>query len=254
VSNVIVTGASSGLGAALAREFAADGHTVGLVARREDRLASVTEDCQASAPDSAYCVSDLGERGEPERVAAWAQETFGGIDVLVNNAALPGVVHVSRLDPDEVERVMNVNFHAAMRLTLALLPSMIGRGSGYIVNVSSLGGKLGIPGEAAYCASKFALGGWSEALALDLTGTGVRVKLVLPGAVDTEIWDKGAEQSAYDGPKTPAAEVAQEMVAGLSDDSFEMYVPAADNLHSVVRFKTAKIDEYFAATLAAFRK
>jgi short-subunit dehydrogenase len=145
--------------------------------------------------------------------------------------------------------VMAVNFHAPVRLTLALLPGMLQRGAGTVVNVSSLGGRLSIPREAAYCASKFALCGWSEALSLDLAGTGVTVRLILPGAVDTEIWDRpGAEPSMYDGPKVPAEEVARGIAAAIDSENFEHYLP---DLHPVVRYKTGHIDDYFTATLAA---
>ena len=95
-----------------------------------------------------------------------------------------------RLTMAEVERVMTVNYFSPVAITLALLPGLLARGSGTIVNVSSLGGRLGIATEAAYSASKFALAGWSEGLAADLVGTGVSVRLVLPGAIDTEIWDQ----------------------------------------------------------------
>ena len=246
---VLVTGASSGIGAALARHLAAQGTTVGLVARREDRLTEVLAQCREHAPDSAMWVADLGERAAAERVidAAWAE--WGAIDVLVNNAAIPGVRPVTRVTPEEVERVMDVNFHAPVRLALAVLPRMLERGSGTIVNVSSLGGRLGIPRESAYCASKFALCGWTEAVHLDLWDTPVNVKLVIPGAVDTEIWDKPDEEgAAYDGPKVPAAEVAADIAAALDDGGFEYYLP---DMKGIAVFKTQDIDTYMRGSMDA---
>ena len=246
---VLVTGASSGIGAALARHLAARGTTVGLVARREDRLAEVLADCREHAPDSAMWVADLGERDAAERVidAAWAE--WDAIDVLVNNAAIPGVRPVTRVTPGEIERVMDVNFHAPVRLALAVLPKMLERGSGTIVNVSSLGGRLGIPRESAYCASKFALCGWTEAVHLDLWDMPVNVKLVIPGAVDTEIWDKPDEDgAAYDGPKVPAAEVAADIAAALDDDGFEYYLP---DMKGIAVFKTQDIDTYMRGSMDA---
>jgi len=246
---VLVTGASSGIGAALARHLAAQGTTVGLVARREDRLTEVLAECREHAPDSAMWVADLGERAAAERVidAAWAE--WGAIDVLVNNAAIPGVRPVTRVTPEEVERVMDVNFHAPVRLALAVLPRMLERGSGTIVNVSSLGGRLGIPRESAYCASKFALCGWTEAVHLDLWDTPVNVKLVIPGAVDTEIWDKPDEEgAAYDGPKVPAAEVAADIAAALDDGGFEYYLP---DMKGIAVFKTQDIDTYMRGSMDA---
>lgn len=244
---VLVTGASSGLGAALARHLAAQGTTVGLVARREDRLAEVLAECREHAPASAMWVADVAEPGAAARLIDAAWEQWGAIDVLVNNAAIPGVRRVTRVTPEEVERVMTVNFHAPVRLALEVLPRMLARGSGTIVNVSSLGGRVGIPRESAYCASKFALCGWTEAVKLDLWNTPVRVKLVIPGAVDTEIWEKPDEEAAaYDGPKVPASEVAAGIAAALDDDGFEYYLP---DMKRVAVFKTDDIDAYLARTM-----
>jgi len=243
----LITGASAGIGAALARVLAGQGITVGLVARRADRLQEVLDDCRRGAPGSAMWVEDLADPLATDRLAAAALATFGRVDVLVNNAAIPGVRGVSRLTAAEVEQVMQVNFHAPVRLTLSLLPSMLARGTGTIVNVSSLGGRLGIPRESAYCASKFALCGWSESIALDLWHTPVKVKLILPGAVDTEIWDRpGAEPSSYDGPKVPAHDVAVGIADAIDSEEFEHYLP---DMSQVVRFKTESIDTYMARSI-----
>lgn len=245
----LVTGASSGIGAQLARELAARGTTVGLVARRADRLAQVLENCRASSPDSRMWPADLAEPDAAARVVGAATESFGKVDVLVNNAAIPGVRHVTRLDAAEIERVMQVNFHAAVRLTLALLPQMLGLRTGTIVNVSSLGGRLGILRESAYCASKFALCGWSESLALDLWETGVTVKLIVPGPVDTEIWDHpDAEPASYDGPKVPAAQVATGIADAIDSDRFEHYLP---DMKSIAEYKTTAIDDYLSRAAQA---
>ena len=244
---VLITGASSGIGAELARHLAAQGTTVGLVARREDRLAAVLEECREHAPDSQMWVADVGERDAAVRLIDAAWEAWDGIDVLVNNAAIPGVRPVTRATPEEVERVMDVNFHAPVRLALAVLPRMLERGSGTLVNVSSLGGRLGIPRESAYCASKFALCGWTEAVKLDLWNTPVQVKLIIPGAVDTEIWDKPDEEgAAYDGPKVPAAEVAADLAATFDDDGFEYYLP---DMKQIALFKTGDIDTYMRGSM-----
>lgn len=241
---MLITGASSGLGAALARQLAAGGATVGLVARRADRLAEVLADCRRSSPDSEMWAADLGDTSAVGDLALQAWDALRGIDVLVNNAAIPKRRPVTELKPDEVEAVMRVNFFAPMRLTLAVLPRMLMRGSGMIVNVSSVGGRLGIIHETAYCASKFALCGWSESMAVDLHGTGISVKLIEPGPVDTEIWDQpGSEEPLYQGPKVPADEVAAGIIAALGNDGFEHYVP---NMKAVVDAKNADLDAYIA--------
>jgi short-subunit dehydrogenase len=241
---VLITGASSGLGAALARQLAARKAVVGLIARRRDRLGEVLADCRRTSPDSAMWVADLGDTAAVGELARQAWDGLDGVDVLVNNAAIPKRRPVTELDPDDVEAVMRVNFFAPMRLTLALLPRMLERGSGMIVNVSSVGGRLGIIHETAYCASKFALCGWSEAMAVDLHGTGVTVKLIEPGPVDTEIWDQpGSEEPLYQGPKVAADEVAEGIIAALGTDRFEHYVP---DMKAVVDVKNADIDTFIA--------
>ena len=201
---VLVTGASSGIGAALARTLAARGDTVALVARREDRLEAVRADCIATSPASEIWAADLSEPEAAAHLALQIWDFYGGIDVLVNNAAVPMRRHVTRLTMDEVERTMRINYFSPVAMSLALLPRMLERSSGTIVNVSSLGGRLGITAEAAYSGSKFALAGWSESMVVDLDGTGVSVKLIIPGAIDTEIWDQPDNDAPlYDGPKEP---------------------------------------------------
>jgi short-subunit dehydrogenase len=241
---VLITGASSGLGAALASGLAARQAVVGLIARRPDRLAEVLADCRRSSPDSAMWVADLGDSSSVGELALRAWDSLGGIDVLINNAAIPKRRVVTELAPDEVEDVMRVNFFAPMRMTLAVLPRMLARGSGLIVNVSSVGGRLPIIHETAYCASKSALCGWSEAMAVDLYGTGVAVKLIEPGPVDTEIWDHpGSEEPIYQGPKVPADEVAEGIIEAIGSDRFEHYVP---DMKAVVDAKNANLDAFIA--------
>jgi short-subunit dehydrogenase len=239
---VLITGASSGIGAALAVELAGRGTTVGLVGRRADRLAEVLDRCREGAPASAMWVEDLADPEAAERLAAAATDELGAVDVLVNNAAVPMVRHATALTAAEVATTMQVNLHAPVQLTLALLPGMLERGTGTIVNVSSMGGRLGIPREAAYCASKFALCGWSEALAIDLWDSPVRVKLIVPGPVDTDIWDRpGTERAAYDGEKVAADEVALGIIAAIDSEGFEHYLP---DLRDVALYKANHIDEY----------
>ncbi|MEX0666437.1 MAG: SDR family oxidoreductase [Acidimicrobiia bacterium] len=243
--NVLVTGASSGIGAALVRALAARGDTVGLVARREDRLDAVLAECRASSPESQRWVADLEDLDRAEAVAREAWDAFGGLDVLVNNAAIPQVCHVTKLTRAEIERQMRVNYMSPVCITMALIPRMLKQGSGTIVNVGSVGGRLGIAREAAYSGAKFALTGWSEALALDLWGSGVKVKVVTPGAVDTEIWTHpDVEPTVYDGLKSPPEEVAAEIVPFLTDDRFELFTPASQHMDAIVKGKSNDVDAF----------
>ena len=225
-SKILVTGASSGIGAALAPMLAARGATVGIVARRKERLEAVLEECRAHAPESRLWAADLGDLDAAERVAIEAWDAFGGLDCLVNNAAIPKRMPVPRLTIDEIDTVMRINFTSPIRMTMVLLPRWLERDSGCIVNVSSMGGRIGIAHEAAYCASKFALCGWSESMAIDLHRTGVEVKLVLPGPIETEIWDlPDNDAPIYDGPFVSAGDCAQSIIDGMEGDGFEFYVP-----------------------------
>ena len=173
---------------------------------------------------------------------------YGGLDAVVNNAAVPMRRHVTRLTMAEVERTMRINYFSPVAISLALLPRMMARGAGTIVNVSSLGGRLGISTEAAYSGSKFALAGWSEAMAIDLDGSGVAVKLVLPGAIDTEIWDQPDNDAPlYDGPKVPPEDIAGGIVDAIDSDRFEHYLP---DMKAVIEMKTADIDGFMAGMRA----
>src|SRR6185295_9943747 len=120
--------------------------------------------CRRFAPRSRLWAADLGDLARAEAVALEAWEAFGHLDVLVNNAAIPKRMPVPRLSAADIEEVMDVNFISPVRMGQALLPRMMARRSGMIVNVSSMGGRVGIVHEAAYCAAKFALCGWSEVM------------------------------------------------------------------------------------------
>ena len=149
---VLVTGASSGIGADLARGFAEAGATVGICARREDRLAAVLEECRRHSPDSRMWVVDLAGLDGIDAFAHRAEAELGGVDVLVNNAGIPKRRHTRELDAATVDTVMQVNFLGPIRLTLALLPQMLERGGGRIVNVSSVAATLSSPGDDAFAA------------------------------------------------------------------------------------------------------
>jgi short-subunit dehydrogenase len=243
-TTALVTGASSGIGAATARALAARGATVALVARRADRLETVATECRAHAPRSRAFAADLAD---PERAADLARQIdaeLGPLDVVVNNAGIPMRRPADRLTMEEVTRVMTVNYLSPVAITLALLPGFLARGTGTIVNVSSLGGRLGITHESAYSGSKFALAGFSESLAADLYGTGVAVRLVLPGAIDTEIWDQpGNDPADYSGPLVPPTEIADGIVACIASDRFEHYLP---DMRAVVEMKNRDFDGFVA--------
>jgi short-subunit dehydrogenase len=250
-ASVLLTGASSGIGAALAPMLAEAGARVALVARREDRLLEVLERCQPHAPGSQIWICDLDDPGAAEECALEVEGAFGAVDILINNAAIPKRRRVTDLSVAEFQQTMRVNLESPVRMTLSLLPGMLERGRGSIVNVSSLGGRLGITHETAYCAAKFGLSGWSEAMALDLWDTPIEVRLIQPGPIDTEIWDRpGNDAALYDGPLEPPSVVAEGIVAAIEGDAFEHYLP---DLKGVVEFKTSDIDSFLAGSAEAMR-
>jgi short-subunit dehydrogenase len=252
-TNILVTGASSGIGAALAPMLAERGATVGIVARRKERLEEVLEQCRAHAPESQLWAADLGDLDAAERIADEAWDAFGSVDCLVNNAAIPKRMPVQRLTTDEIDTVMRINFTSPIRMAMRLLPRWLERDSGCVVNVSSMGGRIGIAHEAAYCASKFAMAGWSESAAIDLYKTGVEVKLVLPGPIETEIWDlPDNDDPIYAGPFVPAADCARSIIEAIEGDGFEYYVPpefpgGLGKQHDMVIGKTTAPDAFIDA-------
>lgn len=249
-ANVLVTGASSGIGAALAPMLAERGARVAVVARREDRLRDVLDGCPGDGHALYQC--DLGDVDAAERMVLQAWDDFGGLDVIVHNAAIPKRRAVQQLTNDEVVQVMAVNYFAPVRMTLAVLPRMLERDHGSNVFVSSLGGRLGIVHEAAYCGSKFALCGWAESMAMDLFDTGVDVRLVIPGPIDTEIWSlPDNDDPLYDGEKLPPSTVAADIVNVIEGDRFEVYSP---DMVSIVEFKTKDIDTFLEGASAMARK
>ena len=250
-SQVLVTGASSGIGAALARQLAGRGATVGLVARRQARLEEVLADCRAHSPGSQMWVADLADVERAGRVALEAWDAFGHLDCLVNNAGVPMRRHTTKLDYATLEWVMRVNFLAPARMTMALLPKMTARGDGMIVNVSSVAGRLGNANEAAYSASKFALCGWSEATAVDLWDSGIKIRLVNPGPIDTEIWDlPDNDDPLYSGPRISADEMAAGIIVAMEGDTFEHYVP---DMRAIVESKTSNPDPFIEGMAAMLR-
>jgi len=176
----LVTGASSGIGAATARVLAGAGLRVALCARRKDRLEHLATELTArGGVVSAHAVDvtdALAVRAMVDEVVA----RWGRLDVLVNNAGRGFSATVEQTTAEELRALMELNVVAALGATQAVLPIMRRQGSGHIINISSVVGRRSVPYRAAYSATKFALGALSEALRVELTGTGIRVTLVYP--------------------------------------------------------------------------
>jgi NAD(P)-dependent dehydrogenase (short-subunit alcohol dehydrogenase family) len=248
----LITGASSGIGAALAEGFAERGAVVGICARREDRLRDVLERVHKHSPESRSWVVDLSEIDGVEAFARRADDELGGIDVLVNNAGIPKRRPVTKLAPAVVEAVMALNYLSPVRLTLALLPGLVER-SGRIVNISSVAARLGPGTEAAYAASKAALTAFSEAMAVDLADTGVKVHVVNPGIIDTELFrlPDNDEPIADMSMALPVDALVQPVVDQLDSGTFEIYVPTW--FQEIVAGKVADPDGFLRGSIEYLR-
>jgi NADP-dependent 3-hydroxy acid dehydrogenase YdfG len=189
----IVTGASSGIGEATARELAELGASVAVVARRQDRLDAVVAEIEAAGGTALAVATDITERAQAEQAVATVVERFGRLDILVNNAGLMLLGPVVGADLQEWERMIAVNQNGLLYMTSAALPHLLTaaedelRGVADIVNISSIAGRVAWPNFAAYNMTKFGVNGFTEALRQEVTKRHVRVGVLEPGAVETEL-------------------------------------------------------------------
>ncbi len=235
----LVTGASSGIGAASAVALARAGaRAVVVCARREGRLAEVLEQCRAHAPDSAMFTVDLADLDALPAFATRVEDAVGPVDLLVNNAGVAKRRRMPDLTIDELDAVMRLNFYAPVALTKALLPGMIQRGTGRIVNVSSMGTRSAAVRVGAYAASKAALELWTEGLMLDTLGTGVTAQLLVPGTTKTEFSlpsPDNEEPFPTDPNAQEPADVAAALVALLRSNDFEGFASPAHAAASLAK-------------------
>ncbi|MBA3480055.1 MAG: SDR family oxidoreductase [Lautropia sp.] len=188
---IVITGASDGIGAEIARQLAPESPRLVLAARTEDKLNEVAFRCRKAGADILVVPTDVGEQQQCQRLIAQAEERFGSIDVLINNAGITMQARFDQIsDLATFEKLMRVNFFGSMWCTHAALPALT-RSRGLVVGVSSLAGKTGVPERTTYCASKFAMSGFFEALRMELAETGVDVTMVFPGMVGTALRRNG---------------------------------------------------------------
>lgn len=186
----LVTGASSGIGAAVAHALAGAGAAVVLGARREDRLSHVADAIRDAGGQAEARVTDVSVRANVEALATLALDRFGRIDVLVNNAGVMPLSPVEELRVEDWERMVDVNVKGVLYGVAAVLPGMLERGSGHIVNVGSVAGRRPFPGGSVYSATKFAVRSLTWGMQLELSAArGIRVTDVQPGVVETELAD-----------------------------------------------------------------
>jgi short-subunit dehydrogenase len=215
----IVTGASSGIGRAVALELAHNGVDVVVVARREDRLRELVAQIAPFGRKVEMVVGDITDPQTRQQALDAAQSKLGGLDILVNNAGVGAMGLFEDADPQRVRRVMEVNFFALVEMTRGALPLLKQGVSPMVVNVSSILGHRGVPHSSEYSASKFAVQGFSEAIRAEFTRLGIDVLVISPGTTETEFFDRVIERTAE--PNWPkhkpisAAEVARQVVVAI---------------------------------------
>ncbi len=183
----IVTGAGRGIGRAIAHALAKEGAAVGLVARTASELESVAVELRALGGRAFVAICDLQDGARLEAALASCEAALGPCEVLVNNAGIVEIAEVTATSRESWERVVAVNLTAPFVACRAVLPGMLARGRGRIVNISSISATMGTPKLASYCASKWGLVGFTKALSEEVKGRGVLVASVLPGSTDTEM-------------------------------------------------------------------
>ena len=181
--NAIVTGASRGLGVYIAKALAERGVNVALVARSADKLEETKRACEAAGVRAIAIAADVTSPDDQRRLVATAEREFGAVDILVNNAGIEFVAAFSDLSVDRIENMITTNLTSAIRLTKLVLPSMLSRRSGAIVQVASMAGKSPVPYNTIYAATKAALVNFAGSLQAELDGTGVVSSVVCPGFV-----------------------------------------------------------------------
>ncbi|MEE9554932.1 MAG: SDR family oxidoreductase, partial [candidate division Zixibacteria bacterium] len=179
---IIITGASKGIGRAIAESLAAFGAKLFLTARDQDQLESLKAELISRGCDLDFAVADLRDADQVSSMFQSAIEFLGGIDVLINNAGLGIKADVADMSLADWDRTMQVNLRAVFLLSQLASKKMIAQRSGYIINIGSGASQTPISGFASYCASKYGLLGFSESLGLELRGHNIKVSIILPGS------------------------------------------------------------------------
>lgn len=240
----LVTGATSGFGLAIARRFAAEGARVVISGRREDRLRTVADELRASGADALAIPFDVRDRASVEG-ALGADGLAASLDVIVNNAGLAaGLDPVQSADPEDWERMIDTNVKGLLWVTRAVLPALIAKGRGDVVNIGSVAGHQPYGGGSVYAATKFAVRAITDALRYDVLGTGVRVMNVEPGLAETEFslvrfhGDAARAKSVYRGTRPLTAEdVADAVVWAVTR-------PAHVNVQEILLMPTDQASAY----------
>jgi short-subunit dehydrogenase len=224
---VLITGASSGIGRCLALDLAARGAIVVGCGRSLERLEALSTELQRSSPKSTVIKCDVAQLDQVRAMVTNILSEFGKIDILINNAGVGMRKPFVETSISTIEEIIRINYLGTVYCTYEVLPSMIARRSGHIVNISSVAGKIGTLNVAGYCASKFAINGLSESLYHELAPLGINVSVICPGPVRTDFNEAFADMP----PKSPASLVispefvSAAVIKAIEGKRFEVVLP-----------------------------
>ncbi|WP_424019639.1 SDR family oxidoreductase [Halorientalis pallida] len=210
----LVTGASSGIGRATAKTLADAGAAVAVTARRTDRIETLAEEIESEGGEALAITADVTETDDVERMIERTREELGGLDILVNNAGVMLLAPVIRADLDDLQQMLDVNLMGLMAATRTALPGMLEQDSGHIVNISSVAGRRANEASGGYSATKFGVNAFSESLRKETADSGVRVTVIEPGAVDTELGQHIPDEQVMER----MAEMVQDMTVLQPED------------------------------------
>jgi len=226
---VVITGASSGIGEATALMFAKKHANVVLVARRKEKLLEVEKKISNFSGSSLVCQCDVSNKDQVEQMAKTVLQTYGRVDILVNNAGFVIYGKVSELSTEEIVAQMETNYFGMIYCTKAFLPQMLEQHSGHFVNVASIGASFSAPGVASYCATKYAMLGFSEGLKHELYDTGVDLTVVSPIMVRTPLFDHPSFENFSKfstGISLSSETVAKAIIKASNSSRLEIVVPS----------------------------
>jgi len=225
---VAITGASAGIGRATALRLARDGAALVVCARRADRLAAVAADIAAAGGQALPVAGDVTREVDMAQLVARAVDRFGRLDVMMCNAGFGVAGAIDDITPDQMQRLMDVNYTGTYHATRAALPVFRRQRSGHLIIVSSIVGKRGVPYMGAYSATKFAQVGLAECLRSELAGSSIHVSVVFPVSTETEFFDvmlreTGTEVTRASGPRQSVETVADAIARAIARPVPEIY-------------------------------
>ena len=237
--NVVITGASSGIGRATAKSFARKGANIVIASRNLKKLEELKEELETFKVNILVIETDVRRLKDCRNLLSKSAEELGGIDIIINNAGFTSRGPLKKIPVRDIDRTIDVNLRATIRLSKLVIPYLMKRGGGSIVNISSILGIMPIPTEAVYSATKFAIRGFSYAMAQELKDSGITVSVVSPGPVDTPfIMDniESLNDIVLSPPLSSADDIAKLIVLSAEDGKLERIKPVHTGILAKIGF------------------